>query len=56
MRTEVKCGVLPGVATVAVVGTDCMEHCYAVVVVQDFVEGAHAEIGLVVGPMSADQD
>ena len=37
-------------------GTDCMVlHC--AVVAQDFVEGAHEEIGLVVGPnLNVDQD
>lgn len=33
------------------VGTDCKEHyCVAVAEVQDFVEGAHGVIGLLVGP------
>jgi hypothetical protein len=41
--------ILPGVVIEVVGGTDCMEHRYAVEV-QDFVEGAHEEIGLVVGP------
>jgi hypothetical protein len=44
------------VAIEVVEGTDCMvPHCVAVV--QDFVEGAHVETGLVVGPnLNVDQD
>lgn len=47
---------LPGVAIEVVEGTDCKVPHY-VAVVQDFVEGAHVEIGLVVGPnLNVDQD
>lgn len=43
---------LPGVVTVAVEGTDCMEHSRAAAAVefQDFAEEAHEEIVLVVDP------
>jgi hypothetical protein len=41
--------ILPGVVIEVVGGTDCKERRCAVEV-QDFVEGAHEEIGLVVGP------
>lgn len=47
---------LPGVVIEVAGGTDCMAlRCAAVV--RDFVEGAHEEIGLVVGPnLNVDQD
>lgn len=54
---------LPGVVIEVVAGTDYKERrcvaaaVVAVVVVQDFVEGAHEEIGLGVGPgLNVDQD
>jgi hypothetical protein len=54
--STLKLSILPGVVIEVVGGTDCMVLRY-VVVVRDFVEGAHGVIGLVVGPnLNVDQD